>query len=829
MQDAAKRYLAAGICALPASRAGKSPYPIKWREFQTRRPGERELANLFGENKTHDAVCILTGAISGGLEMLDFDRKGAAYELWREKVMALPGGPELLERIPVERSQSGGYHLYWKCPALIPSATEAPAAGKQKKKEFPGNMVFAEYKPTADEAAEYIRAEAAKGGKQGETARKKVEAGDGYKALIETRGEGGLSICAPSEGYTPVHGSLEAIPTITPEERELLLGEAYSFDEKPLDLLSIVQAKRTRKPGDRLRPGDDYSSREDVTEKAVELLTEFGWMECGKSKCKGADCTQFTRPGKSSGASASLFSNGAFHVFSTSADPFEGGKSYSPFEVYALLKHGGDFSAAAEALRKEGYGEDERSGGRPKIPVDDMALDFLARNYTVDGFLTLRRYHGVWYQYRAEAGRWQELKDDDLKSYITAYIQAVGQTTSTNLVSNILRSLDSATLCALPGDIYEMPCWIESRGQAENLLPMKNGILDVEAAAQETQENLGLRVPLLPLTPDLFTTFGLGYEFDPEAKCPKFEKYLQEVQPEEGDRKSLQMLAGLSLVPDCRYNVAFFLYGPGGTGKSVFLSILGSLVGSENCACVSLAMLTNRFGLAPLTEKLLNLVPELPVSPENRNMQGMEGLFKSITSGDPIPVERKGKDVYAARAIARMVFATNVLPHFNDRSSGIWDRLRIIPFLREIRGTKKQNNNLAAELRGELPGILNWALRGLAELRRHTVFPECPGGKEMKEEHRRMCDHERDFLLENTAAEADFSTSVSSDFLYQRYKDWMQATKSGYPVSQKKFCDAVKRVYPKSEKRQISQGEGRCLAFVGIRLTAENPGFIEVV
>jgi len=46
------------------------------------------------------------------------------------------------------------------------------------------------------------------------------------------------------------------------------------------------------------------------------------------------------------------------YVFSSNAAPFEPGKAYGPFAVYALLEHHGDFAAAARALRAEGYGDD---------------------------------------------------------------------------------------------------------------------------------------------------------------------------------------------------------------------------------------------------------------------------------------------------------------------------------------------------------------------------------------------------------------------------------------------------------------------------------------
>ncbi len=782
---AAHRYLSAELCAFPAIRKNKAPLE-SWEPYQNKRPTKEELDTLYRKSPRLDAVCILTGVISGGLEMWDFDHKGAAFEAWKKRVADEPGGAELLGRIPFETSQSGGIHGYTRCPALIPTNSKMPP--------FPGNLKLAYYKASPEEEAEHIQIEERKGAEQGARARDKIARDGLYKTLIETRGEGGLSICAPTRGYTMIQGNLESVPAITPEEREILIVAAYFLNEEPLDLLSIARG-RTSRQGDRMRPGDDYNSRDDAEEKTLALLLENGWSECGRSRYRDADCTQLTRPGKDGGVSASLFGNGAFYVFSTNADPFDGGKAYSPFMILALLQYDGDCSAAAEALRKEGYGE-KLEVGRPKIPVDQIARDFLQEQYRIpcSDAPGLRLYRGAWYQHRREC--WREIKLDDLKSYITAFLQSQGQTTSTNLVNNVLRSLDSVSVCTLPSDKYEMPCWISSGESAAGMLPMQNGVLSVEAAATAFGDMFGLMEPAEALRPhcaDLFITYGLEYAFDPAATCPKWEKYLREVQPKDEKRRILRMLAGLLLTPDTRYNVAFILNGEAGTGKSVFLETMQALLGEKNYCAVPYSKLGNRFGLAPLTTCLANIVDEMGTTTERGDLRLIEEVLKKASDGAVLDVERKGVDGWSAPARARMLFSTNVLPHFSDRSNGVWERLRIIPFEQVIRGTQKQNKNLKAELTKELPGILNWALRGLAELQGMTMFPECPDGERMKEELRMSCDHERDFLTEAT----EQGGSVLSDELYREYQQWANA--NGFrPVGNNKFPAAVKAFYPKS-------------------------------
>jgi putative DNA primase/helicase len=111
------------------------------------------------------------------------------------------------------------------------------------------------------------------------------------------------------------------------------------------------RTKRKAKTG-ALLPGDDFAARVDWFDTL--LLGGIGWRRAG---AKG-EKTYLTRPGKQAGVSATLNYSGKdnLYIFTTNANPFEPKKSYSKFAAYALLKHGGDFTAAARALAAAGYG-----------------------------------------------------------------------------------------------------------------------------------------------------------------------------------------------------------------------------------------------------------------------------------------------------------------------------------------------------------------------------------------------------------------------------------------------------------------------------------------
>lgn len=104
------------------------------------------------------------------------------------------------------------------------------------------------------------------------------------------------------------------------------------------------------RPDGQLRPGEDFNARGDW----AQILTPAGWTV----HYQHDDITYWTRPGKTSGISASTNALGTdhLHVFTTAATPLEGGESYSKLGAYAALHFGGDHKAAARALGRQGYG-----------------------------------------------------------------------------------------------------------------------------------------------------------------------------------------------------------------------------------------------------------------------------------------------------------------------------------------------------------------------------------------------------------------------------------------------------------------------------------------
>jgi len=111
---AALRYRAAGLCVLPAIPQQKRPALPGWKQYRERRPTEAEIARWFAENQ---AACLICGAVSGNLEMLDFDTGGEAFQSWYERIEQ--ADPALLSRLVIEQSPSGGWHVAYRSESPI--------------------------------------------------------------------------------------------------------------------------------------------------------------------------------------------------------------------------------------------------------------------------------------------------------------------------------------------------------------------------------------------------------------------------------------------------------------------------------------------------------------------------------------------------------------------------------------------------------------------------------------------------------------------------------------------------------------------------------------
>jgi P4 family phage/plasmid primase-like protien len=378
-----------------------------------------------------------------------------------------------------------------------------------------------------------------------------------------------------------------------------------------------------------------------------------------------------------------------------------------------------------------------------------------------------------------------------------------------SLISSVMQATSS--MVSISGDI-DVGTWLPTR-ERRNWISFRNGLLDIDALLADKEMAECFR----PNSPEWFSTISIPYDFDPEAGCPFFEDVIEhnlDMDPEKV--KILQEWAGYVLTPDTGEQKFLILEGEGSNGKSVYVAAITAMLGEDNVSTVPLEVFGERFARAETLGKLLNAAADC-----GELDKVAEGYLKPFTSGDRMFFDRKGVPGLNCRPTARLMVAVNTRPRFSDRSRGIWRRMKLIKFDVEITREKRIKGLDKIEYwerSGELPGILNWALRGLARLRAQNGFTESESENQEIEDYKEEVNPARAFLSEYV--EETTSGKIATKFLYGWYKKW--AAENGYhPLSERVFGKEVKRKFPKMDRRKGGTRESRNWEYFGIQFSQE--------
>jgi hypothetical protein len=298
IKDKAKEYLNAQLSVIP-TKEDKLPALSTWKPYQSQRIKEDEVEALFSGANVK-GLAIICGAISGNLEVIDVDTKhDTTGSLWDElRGLIEDNLPELYSRLVIAQTKSGGYHIYYRCSSIA------------------GNL--------------------------------KLSTKKNREVLIETRGQGGYVIAPPTPKYNYIQGEPGNIPTITPEEREILFSISKSFNE--LEEIKPKLSTSTTYNSTGLSPFEDYNQRGDI----VGLLQSKGWRVINQRGQR----INLLRPGSTDSKTSGNYHTGlrVLRVFSSSTE-FNPDKGYSPSQVFSLLECSGDNRVTYRRLLELGYGE----------------------------------------------------------------------------------------------------------------------------------------------------------------------------------------------------------------------------------------------------------------------------------------------------------------------------------------------------------------------------------------------------------------------------------------------------------------------------------------
>jgi P4 family phage/plasmid primase-like protien len=340
-----------------------------------------------------------------------------------------------------------------------------------------------------------------------------------------------------------------------------------------------------------------------------------------------------------------------------------------------------------------------------------------------------------------------------------------------------------------------------------NQINVLNGVLDLE------------RGELLDHDPAFLSPVQLPVEYDEEAECPEWEKFVEATFPEDAHDLAWEIPA-LLMTPDTSIQKAVLLTGEGANGKSTYLAGVEEFIGPDNCVALSLQKIeSDRFAASRLIGKLANICPDLP-----SDHLTSTSTFKAITGGDRITAEYKFRDSFEVLPFARLVFSANHPPRSGDASHAFYRRWLVVPFNRTFEPDEQiPRSVLDAKLSDprELSGVLNKALRVLTTIRERGGLSEPGSVKEALAEFQRTTDPLTVWLERNTVEHP--TAMVAQDELRHAYNAFCERT--GKPgMSPQNFGRALARARPGLEKAQRTwRGVAKTRVYIGIGPRNDGP------
>lgn len=701
----------AGMSVVPVRNDGSKAPTVRWADRQDRLAEHAELDRWFAD-QAYDGLGVLTGTPSGNLEMLEVEGRATDLIVEVAGLMAANGFTELWTRIAsgwVEMSPSGGVHWHYR--------VDGPARPNTKLARRPN----AENSKLVD-------------------------------VLIETRGEGGFTVTAPSAGrahptgkaWTLIAGAPAEVPTITVDERDALHHICSLLDQMPvIDQPAPPTAGAfgsTPAVGIQgLRPGDDFNARATWD----DVLTPHGWT---RTRHFGGNAYGWTRPEKKArdGISATTGRNDGDNLFVfSSSTAFETEKAYSKFAAYTLLEHHGSYADAARALRTAGYGSEPHvtapapSSPAPAsapvamsgvhgnlatvttLPVERPALQVvpgqtLAHSDDANALLLVDRYGDVlrhcadrnrwyawdgtvWYPCPRTAGparEYAKLIARSLPERNEKDISFKKKSLSAIGISAMLTQAASDERVAVEYSELDSHPWE---------LNTPGGIVDLRTGQLRPADPGQLHTRLTSATPD------------PAADRTAWLRFLDVTFG--GDAELIgfmQRMVGYSAVGLVGAHVLPYCFGSGGNGKGVFLeTCVRVLRDYATTAPAGFLMAKTYQGheteLARLSGARMVLCSEV-----NDDDRFDEARVKGLTGGDSITARFMQQDHFTFSPTHQLWAMGNHQPHVRAGGPSFWRRLRLIPFQHEVKP-----EDVIDDLQGILanehgPSVLAWIVEGAA-------------------------------------------------------------------------------------------------------------------
>lgn len=383
--------------------------------------------------------------------------------------------------------------------------------------------------------------------------------------------------------------------------------------------------------------------------------------------------------------------------------------------------------------------------------------------------------------------------------YADGYYKPISFTKMEKHISKVLDEKISKIRLSEQMKLLQVELGIHQISQDENVWCFANGtfLLDQNKLVDHSPEYL-----LLNKYP---------FEYDPSAVCPNFMKFLDQILL---NKKSLinfiQSILGYCISWKTSEQVMFFFYGEGENGKSTLQEIFREIAGRNHTVEHRLDIFNSSRETHLLFGKKLLLAGEMSEDEVTETER-----LKNAISGESIASNPKYRNPFTFKSKLKIIVSINHFPLFKDKSVGMKRRVLVIPFDAMIPAHQKNLDLFQGDLVPELPGIFNFALKGLRKMQKgKLVVP-----KEIKKLS------ESKSFVRNSVAEfvhqkCEFGRAYTIDLavFYSMYSKFCKTNRSE-PLLKNMVGKKLKSINPNIKRKQRTVNKKNDTPiYVGIRV-----------
>lgn len=304
------------------------------------------------------------------------------------------------------------------------------------------------------------------------------------------------------------------------------------------------------------------------------------------------------------------------------------------------------------------------------------------------------------------------------------------------------------------------------------LLGVRNGVVDLRTGA------------LLAPDPAMLITRQCNAEYHRDAKCPTWEKFLDDIF--QGDTETVEYIRralGYSLTGVTTEEVLFICFGHGANGKSVLGNAISTIMGGYAQAAPPSLLTIRQAGDAGPRNDIARLCGAryLGINETGQGDRLDEQVVKMLAGRETLSARYLHQEFFDFQPTAKPWLRTNHRPIIVGEDDGIWRRVHLIPFRRQF-AEHERDPWLEQKLLEERDGILHWLIEGCLEWQRDGLKPSATVRRESAA-YRKESDLLGEFLEDKTLRGPD--ARVEQGKLYGLWKAWNEAngTRAGSKAS----------------------------------------------